>query len=462
MALAPRYGPHRDELYFLSAGHRLAWGYPDQPALTPLVARLADEVAHGSLLVLRLTSAVAVGLVVVLAALTARELGGRRGAQVLTAVATATGVVTAVLGHLLSTATLDLLVWTAVVLLTVRTLVRDRPRGWLAVGLVAGIGLENKHLVGFLLGGLVLGVVLTPAVRHHLRSPWAWAGAGLAMLLWLPNLLWQASHGWPQLELAADIREEYLTVGERSAYVALLLVLMSPLTTALWGYGLVRLLRAHTPALTAARPVAWAFLVLAVTFFLTGGKSYYLAGLLPALIAAGAVGLEDRWSTRRLVVAGVAVSVAGLLAWPSAVPLLPESSFAATPYAVIGEDQAETIGWPRFVDTVRAAVEESDAGFVVTQNYGEAGALEWYDVGAPVFSGHNGFGDWGPPPDTTGPFVLVGYEAPPAGLDGCREADRIDNGLDLETEEQGTRVHVCSAPATGWASIWPRLRHLDA
>ena len=180
VGLSARYGPHRDELYFVAAGRRLAWGYPDQPPLTPLIARAADLLAPGSLVALHLPSALAAAAVVVLAALTARELGGRTGAQLLTAVATGTGVVVVTLGHLLSTTTIDTLFWVAIVYVVLRTLSRDAPRGWLLVGLLTGVGLLDKHLVAFLLAGIVVGIALTPQVRHHLRSPWAWAGAGLA------------------------------------------------------------------------------------------------------------------------------------------------------------------------------------------------------------------------------------------------------------------------------------------
>ena len=148
LALAGRYGPHRDELYFIAAGHHPQWGYPDQPPLTPLVAAAADTLVPGSLLALRALSAVIVGVVVLLTADLARALGGDRGAQLLAAVATATGAGLLAIGHLLSTATLDLLAWTVVIRLVVATLQHDRPRLWLAVGLALGVGLENKHLVG--------------------------------------------------------------------------------------------------------------------------------------------------------------------------------------------------------------------------------------------------------------------------------------------------------------------------
>ncbi|KQR08243.1 glycosyltransferase family 39 protein [Cellulomonas sp. Leaf334] len=461
VASSGRYGPHRDELYFVAAGRHLAWGYPDQPPLTPLIARVTDLLAPGSLVALHLPSALAAAAVVVLAALTARELGGRTGAQLLTAVATGTGVVVVTLGHILSTTTIDTLFWVAIVSVVLRTLSRDAPRGWLLVGLLGGVGLLDKHLVAFLLAAIVVGVALTPQARHHLRSPWAWAGVGLALLLWLPNLLWQATHGWPQLELAADIRDEYSGVGPRLEFVGLLLVQFSPVAAALWIYGLVRLLR--VPALVRAKPLAWAFLVLVVLFLVTGGKAYYVVGAVPVLLAAGACGLEERWSRRGLVVAGAVLALSAFVAWPAALPLLPERTFGASVYPELNDDQAEMIGWPELVEAVGRAVADSGAALVVTANYGEAGALEWYGSDVPVFSGHNGYAAWGPPgPDLAGPVVLVGYGDAPGWAVGCREVGRVDNGVDVDNEEQGGLVQVCDGPRGSWADVWDEVSRLSA
>ncbi|WP_456844895.1 glycosyltransferase family 39 protein [Cellulomonas sp. P5_C6] len=460
VALSGRYGPHRDELYFLAAGRRLAWGYPDQPPLTPLIAHLADLAAPGSLVALHLPSALAAAGVVVLAALTARELGGRTGAQLLTVVATGTGVVVVTLGHILSTTTIDTLFWVAIVYVVLRTLSRDQPRGWLVVGLLAGVALLDKNLVAFLLVGIVVGIALTPEVRHHLRSPWAWGGAALALLIWLPNLLWQAAHGWPQLTLAADIRDEYSGIGPRLEFVGLLLVQFSPVAAILWIYGLVRLLR--VPSLARARPLAWAFLVLLVVFALTGGKAYYVVGAVPVLLAAGACGLEERRDRRGLVVAGVVLGLSALVAWPTALPLLPAQAFGQSFYADLNDDQSEMIGWPALVATVSGAVDDSGAALVVTGNYGEAGALEWYGSDVPVFSGHNGYAAWGPPAGDAGPFVLVGYDGPPGWAVGCRTVATIDDGLDVDNEEQGGLVQVCDGPRGSWAAVWDEVTHLDA
>ena len=464
LALSGRYGPHRDELYFVAAGHHPQWGYPDQPPLTPLVAGLADTLAPGSLLALRLLSALVVGVVVLVTADLARALGGGRGAELLAAVATATGAGLLAVGHMLSTATTDLLVWTVVVRLVVSTLQHDRPRQWLVVGLVLGIGLQNKHLVGFLAVGLVAGVVLTPGLRHHLRSPWAWGGAAVAVLLWLPNLVWQARHGWPQAELAADIRDEYGTVGGIAELVLLQAVMINPLGAVLAAVGGVAGWR--RPEWRWFRPVPVAYLLLLGVFVLTGGKNYYLLGLLPPLAAAGAVVLERRWSARGVGVFTAAVAVTALFPLPALLPVLPASTLDASFYPALNEDQLETIGWPSVVRTVRGVVDslpaaERGSAVVVTQNYGEAGALRWYGVEAPVYGTHNGFADWGPPPEGSGPVVWVGFEAPdPAALTGCVRAARLGTGVD--NEEDGNGVWVCDGPTRSWASAWKQLRHLDA
>lgn len=157
-----RYGPHRDELYFVSAGQRLAWGYPDQPVFAPLLARIATELAPQNLLVLRLPSLIAMALLVVCAAEFARLLGGGRAAQLLTASTVAASVITVTLGHRLSTATFDTLAWSAVLLVVGHALQDDRPRLWLLAGLLAGLGLNNKTAVAVLLFAIFVGVLLVP------------------------------------------------------------------------------------------------------------------------------------------------------------------------------------------------------------------------------------------------------------------------------------------------------------
>lgn len=461
LTLASQYGPHRDELYFVSAGHRLAWGYPDQPPLVALLARVCQEVAPHHLVMLRVPSTLAVAATVVLAAAIARLLGGDRTAQVFTAVIVATGGVTVFLGHRLTTQTFSVTAWTALALIAALALRDDRPRLWLLAGLVAGVGLNAKHDLVVCLLGLTVGVLATPSARHHLRSVWWWTGGLLALLLWLPNLLWQAHHGWPLFELSAEIRAEYGGIGGAVGFVALTLLIYSPLMALVWLGGLRELLRREE--WRDLRPLAWIFLVTFAFFLLTGGKAYYLAGAIVPLLAAGCVALTER--SRHVVAAGIVLTLSAVVAWPAGLPLLSASTYATSFYPAIDGDQLETIGWPELTETVRKALAPlPESAIVFTGNYGEAGALEWYDVGAPVYSGHNGWGDWGPPPDGSGPVVVVGYSDLSLEEDftGCTRAGTVPTVDDAENEEAGGSVWVCTEPREPWSRLWPALVHLDA
>src|SRR5829696_4420066 len=465
LVMINRYGPHRDELYFVSAGQRLAWGYPDQPVFAPLLARIATELAPQNLLVLRLPSLIAVALLVVCAAEFARLLGGGRAAQLLTASTVAASVITVTLGHRLSTATFDTLAWSAVLLVVGHALQDDRPRLWLLAGLLAGLGLNKKTAVAVLLFAILLGVLLVPACRAQLRTPYPWLGGVIAILLWLPNLGWQFMNDWPVLGLGADIAEEFGGVAGRLGLLLQALAMFSPLIAIVWIYGLVQLFR--EPDWVRLRPIAVAFLVAAVIFVIAGGKGYYLAGAIVPLVAAGCKALAARWSGRRLVAAGVVLAVSAAVAWPAFVPILPVRTYAASFYPVLDTDQLETIGWLEFADAVRATVDSLPAdqrtrAVVFTRNYGEAGALDWYGLGRPTFSGHNAFGDWGPPSEGAGPVIVVGLADPTANFADCRVAAMINNDADADNEERGQPIWICSAPQGGWAVQWPRLVHLDA
>jgi 4-amino-4-deoxy-L-arabinose transferase-like glycosyltransferase len=472
MLTAGRYGYHRDELYFLRAGRHLAWGYVDQPPLTPFLARLISAIAPESLTALRLPSALATGLVVLLTGLIARELGAPRRAQLLAAASMAMSALLLAVGHLLSTSTFDLLAWTAISWLVVRVLRGGDQRLWLAIGLVAGVGLLNKALVAFLAAGLVIAVMIA-GPRDILRSRWLWLGAAITVALWSPNLAWQASHGWPQLELSRAIAAGSSgTSVDRVTFVPYQLVLISPLLVPVWLVGLVLLLR--DPAMRQVRAFGWTYLLLLVVFVLSGGKPYYLGGLYPVLLAAGAeptLGWLRRGRERvRRFLLGTALALSGLISSVLMLPLLPASLLHATPVVAINYDAGETVGWPRFAEEVAAVYrglpeDERARAVLLTRNYGEAGALDHYGpaVGLPpAYSGHNSYWSWGPPPDTGGPVIAVGL--PEEGLQPffgeVQLAGRIDNGLALENDEQGAMIWICRRQLVPWTQIWPQLRRL--
>ncbi|MEV6342404.1 glycosyltransferase family 39 protein [Actinoplanes sp. NPDC051851] len=194
LLFAPTYGYHRDELYFRLLATHPQWGYVDQPPLTPMVDRVAIALFGDHLVAMRLPWAFALGAAAVLAAAVAREVGGGAFAQGLAA----SGVLSAYplsAAHVGSTAALDLLVWLGVILLAMRALLHDHPHAWLGAGLVAGVGLYNKHLVVLLLLCLAAGLLIA-GPRRVLRSPWLWGGVAIALVGGLPNLIYQVANGF--------------------------------------------------------------------------------------------------------------------------------------------------------------------------------------------------------------------------------------------------------------------------
>lgn len=149
IALAGGYGYHSDELYFLVAGDHLAWSYPNQGPVTPLIARAMNELAPGSLTALRIPSALMTAGTIFVTGALAREFGGGRRAQLIAASCAAVASVVLVVGHLLSTTTFDLLAWALITWLTVRIIRTGETRLWLVVGLITGLALLNKPLIAF-------------------------------------------------------------------------------------------------------------------------------------------------------------------------------------------------------------------------------------------------------------------------------------------------------------------------
>jgi hypothetical protein len=469
LALAGRYGYHRDELYFLACGRHLAWGYVDQPPFTPAVARLSEALFGGSLYGLRLFPALADAGIVVLAAATARALAGRsapdergRGqrAELLAALGAAFGSVFLGTGHLLATATFDNLSWAAVVYVAVLAL---RPgadqRLWLLAGAIAGVGLLNKHSVAFLLVGIFAGLVATR--RDVLRTPWPWLGALVAVVIWSPNLVWQAQHDWPVLDMSRSLHDEGVRDSNAVLFLPAQLVFLNPVLAPLWVAGLVWLLR--DAAARAFRPVAIAWVALAAVFVATSGKPYYLAGLYPALLAGGGVWIERRWSTRAVRRYVTAVVVFGTLSAVVALPILPISAVGDGPIAEVNEEHRESYAWRDFARAVDGAARAGDVVF--TGNYGEAGAVERFtERDLRVYSGHNNYWWWGPPPgDATG-VVVVGRDRAFVAehFTGCRPPSVFRNPEDVPNEENGVDITRCAGPRRPWSVEWDALRHYDA
>jgi 4-amino-4-deoxy-L-arabinose transferase-like glycosyltransferase len=462
LVVASRYGWHRDELYFLEAGRHLAWGYVDQPPLTPLLARVADLVASGNLVVLRVFPAFAAAGAVVVGALTVREMGGHARSQLAGAGTVAAGGYLLGVGHLLSTASLDFLAWMVLLWVTARMLRVSDPRWWMLFGVVSGAALLNKSLVVLLVVSILIGLAV---VRRSdlLVTPWLLLGAVLATAVAAPNLYWQASHGWPQLEMSQAIARQTGT-GNRFLLIPLQVVFVGPAFLGLMRRGVGWMRRGGGQTY---RVLLWAWMVGMSLTLLTGGRPYYPVPLTVMAVLAGVVAYQDSGNDPRRLRKPILINA--VFSALIALPVLPVT-FANLP-STVNETLAETIGWPELAHQVADLVDslpdtERKSVVILTSSYGEAGAIDLFGPKhglPPAYSAHNSYADFRQPENESAATLAIGYRV--ATLEShfrsCEQVGEVDNGYGIDNEAQGKPLVVCHGLISDWDETWPELRHLD-
>jgi len=479
-----QYGYFRDEFDYIACGSHLGWGYVDQPPLVPFLIHICRAVLGDSLRSIRFIPAVASSLLVVQSALLARELGGRRYAMLLTAIAVALAPQYLSNGSLLGTNCLEPNLWIGCAYFAILAIKRNDPRYWLWFGIIAGLGLEEKYSIALFGFGIVVGLLLTGQRRVFLDK-WIWLGGAAAFLIFLPNLLWNLHYDWPFVQLMhnirADGRDVVLPPGRYFVEQALL---VNPLTAPVWLAGLVAFF--VWPRLKPYCVLGWSYLVCYGVFFFLHGKNYYLAPVYPMLLAAGAVVIESAftrpgWSWLKPAIAA-AIAANGIYLIPVAVPVLSPAKFLAYAktlplklpvmehsHARVPLPQwfADQFGWNEIVAETAVAWnrlspdERPDCGIFV-QDYGQAGAIDFLGrrYGLPQsISGHQTWFLWGPR-GYSGNCLIV--------LDDSREnleqlfkqVDYVgasaDNPYALEKEID---VFLCRGSKFGTlAQLWPHTK----
>jgi len=414
------YGYFVDELYYLACADHLAWGYVDQPPLIAAIAKTVRVLLGDSLPAIHLLPALAGTAKVVLTGLIARELGGGRFAQGLSALCVLLAPGFLAIDNWLSMNPFEPLFWMGCAYVLIRMIRTGDPKLWLGFGLLAGIGLENKHSMLIFGFGLVAGLLLTPE-RRLLRGRWIWMGGALAFLIFLPNLLWNIQHHFPFLELQENIRQS-----NRNVHLSLAgfwgeeALSMLPLSVPIWLAGLWYFFfhREGKPF----RALGWAWLIAAVLILALNPRVYYLFPAFPLLLASGSV-MWERWSAqwrpRWIKPAYIALMVLmGAAIAPTVVPVLPAETYIRYAAAThIQQPRIEThklgplpqlfadqFGWEEMAAIVARAYNALPPDVraktaVFGQNYGQAGAIDLFGgrYGLPkAISGHQSYWLWGP------------------------------------------------------------------
>jgi len=478
------YGYFRDELYYLACGEHLDWGYVDQAPLIALVAAVSRAVLGDSLFAIRFFPALAGAALVLLTGLIARELGGGRFAVLLAGVAVIVAPSYLALHNLLTMNAFEPLVWAACAYLFVRLCKGGDERLWLWFGLVAGVGLMNKHstlLFGF---AVVVALALTPA-RKFFLSRWLWLGGLVAALIFLPNIIWQIEHGWPTIEVLRNADQNQNLPVSPLEFFKGQLQLLHPFNFPLWAAGLYFYLfdRRGRPF----RALGWAYVLMFALMVVLRAKVYYLIPFYPVLLAPGAVLAESLferrgWWAAWLKPATIALLiVGGALTAPMALPVLPVETFVRyqktlglepprtekLKLSVLPQHYADMFGWEEMTATVARVYhalppEERGRCAIFARNYGEAGAIDFFGAkyGLPKAIGkHQNYFLWGPR-DYTGECVITMGEK----LDDVRESfERVEQAATFGhpyalPHENDQPVLVCRQPKAPLKEIWPNVK----
>jgi hypothetical protein len=463
------YGAHRDEFYYLESGHHLAWGYVDNPPLVPLLYRLSEETFGHSVLALAVVPALLGGVFVVLGALIAADLGGGRTAQALTALVAWLGPIFLTTSHFLSTVSLDLVFWSLASWLVIRMVRSGDTRLWLAVGAVCGIGLLNKDTMAFWAVAAGVGLLCTPQ-RTLLASRALAAGAAIALVIFAPNLAWEASHHWATLEFLGNLRTNNSST-DLVQFAPLQLAIVTVAGTVVW----VAALRAlgRRAEWRSQRWLAYGYAVAFVVLFALGGKAYYLGSLYLPLVAVGAVVVERYWSRHNRRILAVAIVATGLLTAPLFTPILPANVAVVAGFDTANTDLGGMLGWPHVVDQIASVVHALPAGegrsaVIFTHAYSEAGAVAFYGPALglhPAISGHNTFWLWGYGHPVPG-AVVVAVGLPSSFVHHywssvTQVATLGTSGPPIDPQERGVPIWVCRHQLTSWATLWPAAKHYE-
>ncbi len=488
---ANRYGIFRDELYYIACSKHLAFGYVDQPPLIALVAWLERHIAGDSLLSLRFLPALAGATTVWLTGRLARVLGGRRFAQAMSAMAVMFACGYLAFFHLLTMNAFEPLLFTLCAYLVVRVIQTGNQRLWLWFGVVAGIGLENKYSMGLFGVGVAAGLLLTRE-RQVLRQRWIWLGLAIAVLIWLPNIVWNVQHHWPFLELIHNVRNSGRDVAEAPpSFLRDQAIFMNPVTVPLWLAGAWWYFFGRERKCQRRgryRVLGWTWLVFLGIFMALRGKSYYVWPIYALLFAGGGVALE-KWLARprlqwiKSVYAAILVAGGALLA-PVTLPILPPYTFVRYYEAIFRnppqvEHQplgplrqqiyADMFGWEEMTQEVARAYYSLPPDIrtktgIAAGSYGPAAAVDFYGAkyNLPlVISGHQSYWFWGWH-GFSGESLLLIHESPRRARELCDNLQVVGHVYHpLSRGDEHFDIYWCEQHRWTLKQIWPEAKHWD-
>ena len=490
--LSKDYGYFIDEFYYIACAKRLAFGYVDHPPFAPLVLAGTRLALGDALWAIRLPAFFALSATVWVTGSLVWRLGGGRFATVLAGLTVGLSPVLLAMSSFYSMNAFEPLFWMLIVLAIVHIIQTGRSRLWLAVGALAGLAFQNKHTAIVYLAAVGVGVLVT-RTRRVLLDRWLWAGAGVAVLVAMPNIVWQVVNGWPSLEFYRNAHLLKNVPAPPLASLAAQVLVNNPFAAPIWIAGLASLLVSRRAR--DLRFLGVGFLVLlALHVASQTSRADRTSAAYPVLFAAGAIAIEralGRLRERRPALArSVAVAIPAIVVLgavvpsPAVLPILPPavtarytSALGLTAQAERGKSSpipqllADRTGWESYVDDVARvyrSLPASDQTQVVfyAPSYGQAGSLELFGPprGLPnrVIGAQNTYWHWSV--GKTNTDVLIAVDPDPETLRHLFaevwEAGRIRCDYCMSWRND-IPIFVARRSIAPVDSIWPRARHYE-
>ncbi|MBK0380925.1 ArnT family glycosyltransferase [Mucilaginibacter segetis] len=397
-----RFGFHRDELLHLVLGDHLDWGYKEVPPFIALLANLTHSLFGYSVFAARIFSTIAAGLIIWLTGRITVELGGRRFAITLACLALIFSPAFAASEYLFQPVVFDQLWWVLTVWLFIKYLNTADVRYLYWLGVAVGFGMLTKYTMAFFTFALIIGILISRE-RKLLFNKHVFFSAAIAIVIFLPNAIWQLTHHLPVINHMKALRETQLEYIKPSEFIMQQLM-VNGLSLFIWLIGFACLLFSFK--LRRFRFVAIAYIIIFLFLLKMNGKSYYLFGAYPMLFAAGGFAFERllKRSYYVLRIAAVLLFILpNIILLPIVLPVLPlnttlgffrytQKNMPFLNFITTWEDQkqhattqdyADMLGWDEMAQKVAKTYhsltpEQQKQTQIYTDNYGEAGAIHQY------------------------------------------------------------------------------------
>jgi len=462
-------GFHRDELLYLALGEHPAAGYWSNPPVIGMISYLSQLLPWDPLFNTRLLPAIAGAFLIILTGLITRELGGAAYASILSCLILSFSLLILRGFSMLQPVPFDILIWTTILYFLLRYLNTLKPVWLIWTGVATGFGMLNKYIVVFLIFGILVGLLFTKH-RKLLISRYLWISVAIAIIIFLPNLIWQYLHGFPVFIHMQELKETQLVNVDRTNILTDQL-LMFTFGSVVWIAGLMWLITNRDSK--KYRFFAFVYIAVLSVFLLLRGKSYYMAGLYPFMFAAGGVAWEKILNklTPRIILVALLLLLSMPLV-PAGVPVMKAPGLASYFEKMpkrgaeallrwedgqmhsLPQDFADMLGWDELAEIViNASDTVSDKGRIMIygENYGQAGALDHFGKPfnlPPAASFSDSYLLWIPdslPRDK----VLLFYINDERGDDIFPMFERVDSLGSITNpyaREFGTSVYLCISP----------------